>query len=61
VVTGSLTVILWSALEGGLFDLYALVPGFVLAIVAIVVTSLMTKSRLDPVVVEQFDQMHSQI
>jgi len=61
VVTGGLTVVLWSGLEAGLFDLYALVPGFVFAIVAIVVTSLMTKNSLNPVVVEQFDQMHSQL
>jgi sodium/proline symporter len=61
VVTGGLTVVLWSGLETGLFDLYALVPGFVFAIVAIVVTSLMTKNSLNPVVVEQFDQMHSQL
>ena len=61
VVTGGLTVVLWSGLETGLFDLYALVPGFVFAIVAIVVTSLMTKNSLNPVVVEQFDQMQSQL
>jgi sodium/proline symporter len=61
VVTGGLTVVLWSGLETGLFDLYALVPGFVFSIMAIVVTSLMTKNSLNPVVVEQFDQMHSQL
>ena len=36
VITGGLTVVLWSGLEGGLFDLYALVPGFIFALVAIV-------------------------
>jgi sodium/proline symporter len=61
VITGGLTVVLWSGLEGGLFDLYALVPGFIFALVAIVVFSLLTKSSLNPVVVEQFDQMHSQL
>lgn len=61
VVTGGVTVVLWSGLEGGLFDLYALVPGFIFALLAIVVTSLISKSSLNPVVVKQFDQMHSQL
>ncbi|MGB2466082.1 MAG: sodium:solute symporter family transporter, partial [Porticoccaceae bacterium] len=61
VITGGVTVILWSGLVGGVFDLYALVPGFVLAIVAIVVTSLATQSNLNPIVVEQFDQMRAEL
>lgn len=61
VIVGALTVVIWSRLDGGLFDLYALVPGFIFAIIAIVVVSLLSKSKLDPVVVKQFDQMHSQL
>jgi sodium/proline symporter len=61
VVTGGLTVVLWSRLEGGLFDLYALVPGFIFAIIAIFVFSLLSKKSLNPVVVKRFDQMHSQL
>ena len=60
-IVGALTVVIWSRLDGGLFDLYALVPGFIFAIIAIVVVSLLSKSKLDPVVVKQFDQMHSQL
>ena len=33
---GSITVIVWSNLEGGLFDLYELVPGFVVASFSII-------------------------
>ncbi len=41
MVTGSLTVIVWKQLEGGIFDLYELLPGFVSAWLAIVVFSKM--------------------
>ena len=61
VLVGGATVILWSRLEGGLFDLYALVPSFILAAVAIVVVSLLTKTGLRSTVSEQFDQMRSQL
>mgnify|MGYP000748729274 CR=1 FL=1 len=37
MVTGSLTVIVWKQLEGGLFELYELLPGFVAAWIAILV------------------------
>ena len=60
-VVGALTVVIWARLDGGLFDLYAWVPGVIFAIIAIVVVSLLSKSKLNPVVVKQFDQMHSQV
>jgi sodium/proline symporter len=39
MITGSLTVIIWKQLEGGLFDLYELLPGFVFAWFAIIIFS----------------------
>lgn len=39
MLTGSLTVIVWKQLQGGLFDLYELLPGFVFAWIAILVFS----------------------
>lgn len=39
ILTGGLTVILWSRLDGGWFDLYELVPGFVFSMVGIVLGS----------------------
>ena len=39
MVSGALTVIVYKQLEGGIFDLYELLPGFVVAWVAIVVVS----------------------
>ncbi|MDH4945048.1 sodium/proline symporter PutP [Sulfurimonas sp. C5] len=39
MVVGSITVIVYKQLEGGIFDLYELLPGFVFAWIAIVVVS----------------------
>ena len=36
MLLGAITVVLWSNLEGGIFDLYEIVPGFLLASLAIV-------------------------
>jgi sodium/proline symporter len=43
IIVGAITVILWAKLDGGLFDLYELAPGFVLGTIAIVVVSLLDK------------------
>lgn len=45
LLTGGLTVVLWRRLEGGWFDLYELVPGFVLSTAAIVLVGLLTRRR----------------
>ena len=42
IVTGGVTVVVWKQLEGGLFELYELVPGFMLATCAIVLVSRIT-------------------
>jgi sodium/proline symporter len=41
MLLGAITVVVWSNLNGGFFDLYEIVPGFVLASLAIVVVSLL--------------------
>ncbi len=46
MITGSLTVIIWKQLEGGLFDLYELLPGFVFALFAIMLFSKLGKQNL---------------
>ncbi|NCD32649.1 MAG: sodium/proline symporter PutP [Spartobacteria bacterium] len=43
VISGGLVVIGWKQLSGGIFDLYEIVPGFIVSIVAIIVVSLMDK------------------
>ncbi|WP_440995754.1 sodium/proline symporter PutP [Arhodomonas sp. SL1] len=39
VVVGALTVVIWKQLSGGIFDMYEILPGFILCTVAIVVVS----------------------
>lgn len=41
IISGGLTVILWHRLEGGIFDLYELIPGFLLAILVNIIVSLL--------------------
>ena len=42
ILTGSFTVIIWHQLDGGIFELYELVPGFILALLAATFLSLLT-------------------
>lgn len=42
IVVGGATVIVWRGLEGGIYDLYELIPGFVFSTLAIVAVSLLT-------------------
>lgn len=54
MVVGAVTVFAWSDAEGGLFDLYELLPGFFFALVTAVVVSLATYRR-DEEIEEEFD------
>ena len=54
---GGLTVIIWPQFEGGIFDLYSLVPGFGVSLVAIVVGSLLDSSDGQNAGYENFDRM----
>lgn len=53
MVVGAVTVFSWSAAEGGLFDLYELLPGFVFALVTAVAVTLATYRR-DEEIEEEF-------
>ncbi|WP_279390791.1 sodium/proline symporter PutP [Alkalihalobacillus sp. LMS39] len=39
MITGGLTVIIWANIEGGLFEMYEIVPGFILATLAVILFS----------------------
>ena len=39
MITGAITVLIWKQLNGGIFDLYELLPGFIFALIAILVFS----------------------
>lgn len=41
ILVGALTVIIWSSIDGGIFDLYELLPGFIFGWLSIVIVSLM--------------------
>ena len=43
MATGALTVAAWGNLEGGIFDIYEILPGFVAGLAAIVVVSLLDR------------------
>ena len=49
MLVGTVTVFAWGALEGGIFELYELLPGFVFAMIAAVVVSLLTYKRNEEV------------
>ena len=53
IVGGGITVLIWKQLEGGIFDLYEIVPGFLISILLIVATSLLG-SKPDPAVASEF-------
>jgi sodium/proline symporter len=59
MASGALVVIVYKQLEGGIFDLYELLPGFVLAWIAIIVVSRFTtesdKSRV------LYDEVHEKL
>ncbi|WP_148863165.1 sodium/proline symporter PutP [Marinobacter fonticola] len=42
IVVGGVTVVIWGNISGGIFELYEIIPGFILAAIAIVVVSLAT-------------------
>ncbi|MGJ9458368.1 sodium/proline symporter PutP [Oceanobacillus sp. CF4.6] len=55
ILVGAITVIVWGdLLSGGIFDLYELLPGFILSLVSTVIVSLMGKPH--PEIAAEFDQ-----
>lgn len=56
IIVGGLTVVIWKQLSGGLFDLYEIVPGFILSMLSIVVVSLLTRAP-EETVLQDFDQV----
>lgn len=60
IISGGLTVLFWKHLSGGIFDLYEIVPGFLVSSLMIVIGSLVDKSPPDTVR-RQFEQMRESI
>jgi sodium/proline symporter len=55
IIGGGVTVVLWKQLQGGIFDLYEIIPGFLVSAAGIVLFSLLDK---DPAQ-EILDEYHS--
>lgn len=55
IITGAATVIIWYLNQGGIFDLYEIIPGYVLGTIAIVMTSLIDQPPASRVT-SQFDK-----
>lgn len=60
MVSGAMTVIIWKQLEGGIFDLYEMLPGVGLSCVSIVIVGRWL-SRPDPVAVSGFDEFRRRL
>jgi sodium/proline symporter len=56
MIVGAVTVIIWSNLSGGLFDLYEIAPGFLLASLTIVAFSLL-RPETSPQVAASFEEV----
>jgi len=56
ILCGGITVVFWKQLEGGVFDLYEIVPGCAISILAIVIFSL-TEAKPDADIQSEFEQM----
>ena len=57
VLTGGIADIIWYLLKGGIFDVYELVPAFLISCIVIVIVSLCTKLPED--VSKQFNEAHT--
>ncbi|QSX31885.1 sodium/proline symporter PutP [Shewanella cyperi] len=59
IISGALTVVVWKQLSGGLFDLYEILPGFVLATLAGMLASKLAKpcERVE----QEFDRFHNSL
>lgn len=58
MVIGGLTVIIWKQLSGGIFDLYEIVPGFLLSCVTIYTLSILDKEGPAEEILREFDHIN---
>ncbi len=54
ILSGGLTVVVWKQLEGGLFDLYEIVPGILVSVLAIYLVSMATQGPKAERLAERF-------
>lgn len=56
ILVGGITVIVWKQLSGGIFDLYEIVPGFILSVITIITVSLIDK-KPSREITDEFDRV----
>ncbi|MGL4893945.1 MAG: sodium/proline symporter PutP, partial [Shewanella sp.] len=59
IIVGALTVVWWKSISGGIFDLYEILPGFILATVAGVLVSLVSPPKAP--ITAQFEEFKTQL
>jgi sodium/proline symporter len=60
ILVGGITIVVWKQLSGGLFDVYEIVPGFILSTLSIILVSVM--SRLpDDTIRKQHDRFEENL
>jgi sodium/proline symporter len=60
IIVGGITVVVWKQLEGGWFDLYEIIPGILLATLAVVVASMATREPEDSIQ-QKFDDVVTEV
>ncbi|GIT99797.1 sodium/proline symporter [Sulfurovum sp. TSL6] len=60
MIVGALTVIIWKELQGGIFDIFELLPGFVLSWIAILIFSKYGTSNPDSIA-KKFDEVQNRL
>ncbi|WP_108946976.1 sodium/proline symporter PutP [Shewanella halifaxensis] len=59
IVVGALTVVVWKQLEDGIFSIYEILPGFILATLSGVIVSMI--NRPSDTIKQQFDQFEAKL
>jgi len=54
LLCGGVTVVVWNKLQGGIFDVYEILPAFIICLLVTVVVSLLDKNK-DPEMLKEFD------
>jgi sodium/proline symporter len=60
MIVGGVTIVVWKQLTGGIFDVYEIVPGIILATISVVSVSLLTKEP-EQQVIEQFNEFENNL
>jgi sodium/proline symporter len=55
LISGGLTVVIWNKLHGGIFDVYELLPAFVICLLVTIIVSLFDKNK-NPEMLAEFDK-----